>query len=122
MSLVVFHRTSIAHARSIMQNGFEDRQWDLGFLENDGVSVPLIGIWLSGRPLEVSDGVEGDAQLEITLDATDEEIEPFELEGLVWDARFWVAPSEFLNQRTKVRILEVDPRTSWSDKVRGDEE
>lgn len=122
MSLVVFHRTSIAHARSIMQNGFEDREWDLGVIQTDGESVPLTGIWLSGRPLEVSDGVEGDAQLEITLDATDEEIEPFELEGLLRDTRFWVTPSEFLNQRTKVRILEVDPRSSWFDNVWADEE
>ena len=92
MSLVIFHRTTIAHARSIMQNGFEDRDWDLGVLaKEDGEAVPVTGVWLSGRPLEVSDGVEGDAQLEITLEATEEEIEPFELAGLMWDTRFWVA-------------------------------
>ncbi len=105
-----------------MQTGFEDRQWDLGVLEKDGEAVPLTGIWLSGRPLEESDGVEGDAQLEITLDATDEEIAPFELEGLLWDARFWVAPSEFLNKRSQVRILAVDPKTSWFDDVWADGE
>ena len=105
-----------------MQSGFEDRQWDLGVLEKSGDAVPLTGVWLSGRPLEETDGVEGDAQLEITLEATDEELEPFELEGLLWDARFWVAPSEFLNTRTKVRILEVDPKSSFFDDVWADDD
>lgn len=100
-----------------------DRQWDLGILEKDGAEpVPVTGVWLSGRPLKEDDGVEGDAQLEVTLDATDEDIEPFELEGLLWDARFWVAPADFLNQKSKVRILEVDPKTSWFDDVWADQD
>ncbi len=121
VSITLFHRTTIALARSIVEDGFSDRKWDLGVLDSgSGDAVSVTGVWLSGRPLDGKDGVDGDAQLEVTLDIEDGDLEPFELEGMLWDARFWVAPADFLNRHASTRILEVDPRTSWFDNVRDD--
>ena len=116
MSITLFHRTTIAQAREVAKNGFLDRKWDLGVLDTgSGEAVSVTGIWLSGRPLSNKEGVDGDAQLEVVLDISEDDLEPFELEGLLWDTRFWVAPAGFLNRHAKVRIFEVDPRTSWFD-------
>ena len=118
MSVTLFHRTSIANARSIMKKGFVDRRWDLGPLETEkGGKVSVSGVWLSGRPLNISEGVEGDAQLEVTLNMEDSELEPFELVNFLSDARFWVAPAELINPKSNVRILDVDPKTSWFDNI-----
>jgi hypothetical protein len=73
----------------------------------------VTGVWLSDRPLGEAEGIGGDALVEVTLDLDLDELGPFELEGLLWDARIWVAPAEFVNGRGQARILEVDPRTSW---------
>lgn len=116
MSITLFHRTTIAQAREVAKNGFLDRKWDLGVLDTgSGEAVSVTGIWLSGRPLSNEEGVDGDAQLEVVLDISEDDLEPFELEGLLWDTRFWVAPAGFLNRHARVRIFEVDPRTSWFD-------
>jgi hypothetical protein len=118
VSITLFHRTTIAQAREVAKNGFLDRKWDLGVLDTgSGEAVSVTGIWLSGRPLSNKEGVDGDAQLEVVLNISEEDLEPFELEGLLWDTRFWVAPAEFLNRHASVRIFEVDPRTSWFDNV-----
>ena len=36
----------------------------------------------------------------------------FELEGMLWDARVWVAPAEWVTDHATVRIASVDPSTS----------
>lgn len=117
--MTLFHRTTIAQAREVAKNGFLDRKWDLGMLDtgSEEEAVSVTGIWLSGRPLSNDEGVDGDAQLEVVLDISEEDLEPFELEGLLWDTRFWVAPADFLNRHASVRIFEVDARTSWFDNV-----
>jgi hypothetical protein len=35
----------------------------------------------------------------------------------VLDARLWVVPAQLINPHAKMRILQVDPRTSWWDGV-----
>lgn len=128
MTLTLYHRTSIADARSIVKNGFEDAKWGFGVQDaQTGAELKLVGVWLADRPLAEEEGPEGDAVLEVALDLTEEALEPYELEGLFWDARLWVAPSQLLNPHASIRILEVDPRTSWwyeaeTDEAQADEE
>ena len=114
MSITLYHRTSIGEARQIVERGFRDVEWDFGLDDPDADDGNVAtGVWLADRPLGRNEGILGDALVEIQLDVSEEELKPFELEGLLWDARLWVASAEFLNRHARTRILEVDPRSSW---------
>ena len=113
MATILYHRTTIADARRIAKQGFDDLEMD--FLLRDarsGEEISVAGVLLADRPLGADEGLEGDAVLEVALDATEDDLAPFELEGMLWDARVWVAPAEWLTNRAKVRIASVDPSTS----------
>jgi len=114
----VYHRTSIAEAVEIGRRGFRDERWSFEVRERDGMEVKLTGVWLTDRPLSASEGPPGDAQLEVEVDLSEETLAAFELEGVFWDVRLFVVPAEVLNEKTRSRILEVDPRTSWFHDVR----
>ena len=123
MTMVLYHRTSIGEARAIMTNGFTDVDWDFGLRDaRTGEDTVVTGVWLADRPLGSEEGIEGDAVLEVTVDLTREELAPFELQGLLWDARLWVASAALINDRSTCRILEVDPRSSWFHEAVNDEE
>jgi hypothetical protein len=123
MALVLFHRTSILEARDIVQAGFRDVDWQFGLQDaHTGEERVATGIWLADRPLGDAEGLPGDALLEVAVDAGPDELQAFELEGMLWDARFWVVPAEFLNAHAVARIAEVDPRTSWFHEAWGGEE
>lgn len=108
-----FHRTSVIGARDIMKSGFVDREWDLGVRDaRSGDEVSLHGVWLADRPVDADDGFDGDCLLEVRIDAEPDELAPFELEGLLWDARCWVVPAAWLADRATARIAAVDPRSS----------
>jgi hypothetical protein len=118
VTLRLYHRTSVGEARQIVKDGFQDQKW--GFSVDDAVierRVKAVGVWLTDRQLEGDDGPPGDATLEVLLDADETSLQPFELEGVLGDARLWVVPARILNPRSKVRILHVDPRSSgWFDR------
>ncbi|HWP35931.1 MAG TPA: hypothetical protein VNL18_00110 [Gemmatimonadales bacterium] len=112
--MILFHRTTIGEARSIVEQGFRDSEWDFGLRDaKTGEDVSITGVWLADRALGEEDGLSGDALLEVDLDVADEELQSFELQGLLWNGRFWVAPADFVNKHGKTRILTVDPRSSW---------
>ncbi len=113
MSLNLYHRTTIGNARAIVQNGFENQKWRFEHEDTSGEVKKALGVWLSDRPLEGEDGPPGDAILEVVMDASEESLELFQLEGVVWEAQLWIVPAEIVNARSTVRILQVDPRTSW---------
>ncbi len=113
MNLTLYHRTTIAEARSIAKHGFVDHEWDFGLRDaQTGEEVTVPGVLLTDRPLGPEEGLDGDAVLEVTLDVPEEDLSPFELEGMLWDTRVWVAPSEWVAEHASVRIAAVDPRTS----------
>lgn len=123
MTLRVFHRTTIGEARSIVEDGWTDSDWDLGLQDaRTGEDVTLTGVWLSSTPLGEKEGLGGDALLEVTLDVGEEDLQSCELEGFLWNARFWIASAEFLNTHSRTRIFNVDPRSSWGYKVVTDSE
>ena len=114
MPFTLYHRTSIGDARVIVQNGFENQKWRFEHEEPEvGEVKKAVGVWLSDRPLEEDQGPPGDAVLEVAMDVSEEALVLFQLEGVKWDARLWIIPAELLNDRAHVRILQVDPRTSW---------
>ncbi len=113
MATILYHRTTILDARRIAKEGFDDVE--LEFLLRDarsGEEVSVAGVLLSDRPLGADEGIEGDAVLEVALDSTEQDLATFELEGMLWDARVWVAPAEWLSDHATVRIASVDPSAS----------
>ena len=113
MSLNLYHRTSIGDARAIVQNGFENQAWRFEHDDADTETKKALGVWLSDRPLEGEDGPPGDAMLEVVMDASEESLQLFLLEDVVWDARLWIIPADVVNARSSVRIHKVDARSSW---------
>lgn len=113
MSLNLYHRTTISDARAIVQNGFENQKWRFEHEEVISEVKNALGVWLSDRPLDGEDGPPGDAMLEVVMDASEESLELFQLDGVVWEAKLWIVPAELVNARSTVRIFQVDPRSSW---------
>ena len=121
--MILFHRTNIGEARSIVEDGFQDADWDFGLKDaRTGEDVSITGVWLADRALGEEDGLHGDALLEVILDVREDELDSFELQGLLWNGRFWVAPAELVNRHGKTRILNVNPRSSWGFHAINDEE
>jgi hypothetical protein len=114
----LFHRTSIAEAVEIGRRGFRDERWSFAVRDRDNMEVKLTGVWLTDRPLSEAEGPPGDALLEVETDFGEEALGAFELEGVFWDVHLYVVPAEILANRTRSRIIEVDPRTSWFHDVR----
>ena len=112
--MILFHRTTIGEARTIVQDGFQDSDWDFGLKDaNTGEDVSITGVWMADRALGEEDGLKGDALLEITLDVAEDELQSWELQGLLWNGRFWVAPADWVNRHATTRIFKVDARSSW---------
>lgn len=113
MPQTLYHRTTIGDARAIVKDGFENQKWRFENDDGTGEVKKAVGVWLSDRPLDGEEGPPGDAILEVDMDASEESLELFQLEGVVWEARLWIVPAEVVNARSKIRILQVDPRSSW---------
>jgi hypothetical protein len=123
MGAVFYHRTSIGEARQILKRGFADTEWDFGLRDaRTGDEVIVTGVWLADRPLGDQEGPPGDALLEIAMELDEPDLRPFELEGLLSEARLWVVPAETVNQHGHARLVRVDPRSSWGyGRVDGEE-
>lgn len=123
MSGVLYHKTTIADARRVLKDGYTDTEWDFGLKDSrTGEDVVVTGVWLSNRPLADTEGPEGDALLEVSVDFSDEELAAFELTGMMWNARLWVVPAETLNGHSRSRMVRVDPRSSWGFNRLGEED
>jgi hypothetical protein len=114
----LYHQTSIAQAVAVASRGFQDERWSFPVRDREGEELQRTGVWLTDRPLAAGEGPGGDAQMEVEVTLGEETLRAFELEGVFWDVRLFVIPSEILNPNAKGRILEVDPRTSWTHDVR----
>ena len=122
MNVVLYHRTSIAGAREILKDGFTDTEWDFGLRDsNTDEEVVVTGVWLANRPLAEAEGPPGDALLEVTLELPEEQLQTYELDGMLWNARLWVVPADALNGHSTTRMVRVDPRSSWGFNRIGDD-
>ena len=112
--MILYHRTTIAEARGIMQRGFQDQKWgfDVEGLVSDR-RLKVVGVWLTDRVPEADDAPPGDAVLEVTVDPIPKTLQVFEVPGVLADGKLWVIPANVLNPVAKAHILRVDPRTSW---------
>ena len=123
MSMVLYHKTSIGDARQVLKEGYADTEWDFGLRDaQTGEEVSVTGVWLANRPLADDEGPPGDALLEVTIDLPEEELQSFELAGMLWNARLWVVPADTLNQHSGTKMVRVDPRSSWGFNRMADED
>ncbi|MBI2537336.1 MAG: hypothetical protein HYW06_10340, partial [Gemmatimonadetes bacterium] len=49
----------------------------------------------------------------VTVDLPEEQLQSYELAGMLWNARLWVVPADALNLHSQTRMVRVDPRSSW---------
>lgn len=114
-AFTLYHRTTIGEAREIMKRGFQDQKWGFGSEEEmaAGPQIKVMGVWLCDRVLGDAEGPPGDAVLEVNIEAPEQSLEAFQIADVLPDGRLWVVPAKLLNTRARVRILQVDPRTSW---------
>jgi hypothetical protein len=110
----LYHRTTIAEARAVMQRGFQDQKWgfEVPGLDQKG-RLKLRGVWLTDRVLDEGAGPPGDAVLQVSVGGDPEVLRAFEVPGVLPEARLWVVPAAVLNPLAATHILGVDPRTSW---------
>ena len=87
---VFYHRTSAA--KEILTEGFRDREALYGVI---GANRTFRGVWLSDRPLDAADLIDGDTLLKIEIPEKSlvdyewvEEGKPF---------REWLVPAEIVN-------------------------
>jgi hypothetical protein len=109
----LYHRTTIAEATEIVRAGFQDGEWKFDTRDRDAGVRKMVGVWLTDRPLNDIEGPPGDAVVEVDLGLSDDTLSAFEVEDVFWDARLWVIPAEVVNPAARMRIHQVDPRTSW---------
>jgi hypothetical protein len=109
----LYHRTSIAEATEVVRSGFRDAKWQFDIRDREGETLKKVGVWLTDRALGETEGPPGDALLVVDLDLSEDTLGAFELEGVFWDTRLFVIPAEIVNPNARVRIDQVDPRTSW---------
>lgn len=123
MSIVFYHKTSIGDARHVLKEGYADTEWDFGLRDaKTGEDVSVTGVWLANRPLADDEGPPGDALLEVTVNLSEEQLQPFELAGMLWNARLWVVPADTLNLHSETKMVRVDPRSSWGFNRMADED
>jgi hypothetical protein len=112
--MLLYHRTTIAEARAVMQRGFQDQKWGFGVANTEPEGrLKVRGVWLADQVLEEGEGPPGDAVLEVAVGGDPEVLQPFEVPGVLPEARLWVVPAAVLNPLATARILKVNPRTSW---------
>lgn len=99
-ALVLWHRTAAAAA--ILANGFRDNH---GFILA-GTSVELSGVFVSDRPLDASEGAKGRDLLRVALDATEAEIDQYEIKDDEGTYREWCVPAALLNERATVALVD----------------
>ena len=95
-----YHRTSLAVAAAILQDGFRDH---VGTYMTD---QEFRGVWLSDEPLDVNEGAIGDALLEIDLGLEDDAIDRYEWIEEGKGYREWLIPAALINANASIRLSE----------------
>lgn len=98
--MIVWHRT--AASAEILARGFRDNR---GFILA-GTSLELSGVFVSDRPLDANEGAKGRELLQIQLDATEAEIDQYEIKDPEGTYREWCVPAALLNERGTTRLCD----------------
>jgi len=98
----LYHRTNADRGANILLHGFKDhtgtyltdREWT--------------GVWLSDRPLDINDGIEGGIVLCVELNAAEGDLSEWEWieEGKTY--REWLIPAAFVNGHQITIIVPAD--------------
>ena len=91
-----YHTTTSDGARSILSNGFRDRE---GYYLTKHLWK---GVWLADRPLDCNSGADGDFLLEVHLDI--DEVAKYEWIEEGKSYREFLIPAELINSHGKIRV------------------
>jgi hypothetical protein len=100
--MILYHVTNDEAASAIMRVGFRDGS---GSYLTDGMHT---GVWLSDRPLDASEGADGDVVLRVELACTEVDLAPYEWVEQGKPYREWLVPAAFINMRSKVSPTTLD--------------
>jgi hypothetical protein len=92
--MIVYHSTTEAMAKEIIQNGFRDSK------ATYGTDLEWIGVFVCDKPLDVNEGAKGSTVLRITLPVTEDELAPYEWAEEGKPFREWCVPASLLNRGT----------------------
>jgi hypothetical protein len=95
--VVLYHRTSLEDARTILSEGFRD---SAGFIFN---TRSWTGVWFCSSP---TGGENGDVVLAVKLAIDDQELARWEWTGEGRDYREWLIPANVVNQRGTIERAE----------------
>jgi len=96
-----YHRTSAA--KEILEEGFRDREALYGVI---GANRTFRGVWLSDRPLDAADCIDGDTLLKI--DISEDLLVDYEWIEEGTHYREWLVPAELVNAFGPPAVCEDD--------------
>jgi hypothetical protein len=98
--LILYHRTTAAAARSIIESGFKNSSGY--FLSNR----TWTGVWLSSIPVDSEHGAEGDALLMVKLEVDEHELARWEWAAEGRSYREWLIPASLINRCATFELVD----------------
>ena len=105
---IFYHCTTPERARTILADGFRDREGDFGFRDDEDNPVFLRGVWVSDRPLDISEfggSPKATVVLKVSVRIDKDQLDYFEAKEEGRSYREWCFPADLLN-RGSVRLVE----------------
>jgi hypothetical protein len=99
----LFHVTTPERAEAILREGFKD---GFGRYMTDQT---FSGVWLSDRPLDANDGVNGEATLGVSFQCQLRELDCYEWVEEGKSYREWLIPAQVIAEKATTSILEGSP-------------
>ncbi|MFZ5354604.1 MAG: hypothetical protein ACOZCL_18020 [Bacillota bacterium] len=99
--MILYHRTVLKIAQSIL---------DIGFIDSTELYLTteeFTGVWFSNISLDINEGADGDTLLQIKFNFTEEEIDQYEWKEGEKPYREFLMPAAFANNRMiSIRTVE----------------
>ena len=105
--MILFHTTFSELAEVILQRGFFDKN---DFYGTDSFHS---GVLLSDIPLDQSEGVWGDAVLELCFSGSASALERYRWMAECKLYRQWLIPAKFVNSRMTVQVIPRETVPNW---------
>ena len=98
--MILYHSTTLDHARSIMVHGFRTSDGPDGPANHDAA-----GVWLSTPPVDIGEGGRGISVISVDLALPEEEIGAFELLAHGGRYREFLLPAHRVNAHARISLV-----------------
>jgi hypothetical protein len=102
--MILFHKTTRDAAAGILREGFKDQA---GYHDT---GEKYSGVWVSDRPLNGKDGIDGSVLLKVDLPVAEDELARFEWRKDDKPYREWLLPAAVLNRAAAASLVELEHR------------